>query len=497
MKTNLIVVAVLLTLAGAAAAEPPASYVEWAEGPAKHLMTTEDVAAWTNVQTEDEAKAFIDLFWARRDPTPTTIPNEFRDEFDRRVALADQHFTTKRTRGAMTDRGRTMILLGSPFRIGGKGPQNRAVGMVAGQTEVASPRGQSAMLTWTYASDKKPKFIKTKDLEIMFVDDAGDGQWQFAATARANPEAILYEAAQALIVSPNLTKAPSFETAVAAPVAPGSLKSAALKAAYDRFKSEQKSSVGDAHLTWGEFVTPDGEGFVPVSLYVPASAGIEAGRKLTFFGVVENEAGQVVEIHEEEAVLAASGKDAFVDKSLRLAPGKYTATFGLAADGSPLAINKAEMTVTGLDAKEPAVSDLILSNNAYPLPQAQKMTDPFAFGGLKVVPKGDGQFSTADELWYFVEMRNPGIAETGAPKVMVKMDITGKTDDAKAVNFNFPIQEVEIIPLKGVDNHFGLVQAVPLGDFKPGQYKFKVKVIDSVLKKNYEVEKQFQVGKSS
>jgi len=318
--------------------------------------------------------------------------------------------------------------------------------------------------------------------------------WQFAATARANPEAILYEAAQALIISPNLTKAPFFETAVAAPLAPSSLKSASLKAAYDRFKSEQKLSVGDAHLTWGEFVTPDGEGFVPVSLYVPASAGIEAGRKLTFFGVIENEAGEVVEIHEEEATLAASGKDAFVEKSLRLAPGKYTATFGLAADGSPLAMKKAELTVTGLDAKEPGVSDLILSNNTYPLPQAQKMTDPFAFGGLKVVPKGDGQFSTTDDIWYFVEMRNPGTADAGAPKVQVKIDINGKTDKDRPVKLNFPIQEIATIPMKGVKDHYGLAMSIPLKDFAPGNYTVKIKVIDTVLQKSYTFEKPFSIS---
>lgn len=493
MKTNSIVVAVLLILAGAAAAEPPARYVEWAEGPAKHLMTKEDVVAWKNIQTEDEAKAFVDLFWARRDPTPNTIPNEFRDEFDKRVALADQHFTTKRTRGAMTDRGRTMILLGSPYHIGSKGPQSRAVGMVAGQTDAASTRGQSAMLTWTYAHDKKPKVIKTKDLAILFVDDSGDGQWQFAATARTNPEALLYEAAQALITSPNLTKAPVFETA-AAPVRPTSLRSAALKAAYDQFKSEQKSSVGDAHLTWGEFVTPDGEGFVPVSLYVPASAGMEAGRKLTFFGVVENEAGEVVEIHEEEATLAASGKDAFVDKSLRLAPGKYTATFGLAADGTAVAMNKTEMTITGLDAKAPTVSDLILSNNAFPLPKAQEITDPFAFGGFKVVPKGDGRFSTSDDIWYFVEMRNPGTADAGAPKVQVKIDINGKTDKDRPVKLNFPIQEIATIPMKGVKDHYGLAMSIPLKDFAPGNYTVKIKVIDTVLQKSYTFEKPFSIN---
>lgn len=492
MRKRSIAVALLMVVASAAVAEPP-RYADWFEGPVKHLMTDEEATRFQSIQSQQEAESFMALFWAKRDPTSNTAPNEFRDEFDKRVALADEHFTTKRTRGAMTDRGRALILLGSPFQVGTKGAEARAVGMAAGTGQLVGPRGESAMLTWTYAYDKKPKFIKRKDLEILFVDDAGDGQWQFAATARTNPEAVLRQAVLALILSPRLTKAPVLEVATAAPALPLTFRNISLKAAYDQFKSEQKPALGSAYLTWGEFVTPEGEGFVPVSIYVPAGAGIEAGRKVTFFGVVENAAGEVVEIHEEEATLTASGKDAYVDKSLSLAPGKYVATFGLAADGNPVAINKTEMTITGLDAKEPAVSDMILSNNAYPLPQAQHMTDPFAFGGLKVVPKGDAQFATSDDIWYFVEMRNPGMTGPGAPTVQVKIDINGKTDKEKPVKLNFPVQGIETIPLKGVKDHYALAMSFPLKDFAPGNYTVKIKVIDTVLQKTYNFERHFDI----
>jgi GWxTD domain-containing protein len=489
-------------LAGAASAQLPAQYATWGQSAVKYLMTREEAKAWAGIGSEANAKAFIDLFWAKRDPTPTTPRNEFREDFERRVAAADKTFTTTKTKGSLTDRGQAYILLGEPSTSGGKAGEggarntNQSAGVSPSEITVGGARGASAMTTWTYAGDKKPAFVKRKELEIVFSDERGGGEFEFAITPRGNPATVMQEAANALVLWPDLTKPPTYvdEAAVASPPKATAFRDASLKAAYDKFKAEQKA-VGTAHVTWGEYVTPEGDTFVPVSLYVPASANIAAGRKVTFFGVVENAAGEVVQVLEEDATLGSWGRDAYVDKSLALAPGQYKAAFGVAADGQALALTPANLTVQGLNHADPAISQLILSTNAVPLPQAQKKTDPYAFGGLKVVPKGDGVFATADELYYFMELRNPGVADTGTPNVMVKLDITGKTASGKTEQMNFPISGVDLVPLKGVPNHFALVQAVPLADFEPGQYTIKLKVIDSVLKKTYEAEKQFEVRK--
>src|SRR2546428_1836028 len=76
-------------------------YSDWGDGPAKHLMTKEEMKQWKAIRTDHEAEAFIDLFWARRDPTPDTPRNELREAFEQRVAFADQQFTSHRVRGSM------------------------------------------------------------------------------------------------------------------------------------------------------------------------------------------------------------------------------------------------------------------------------------------------------------------------------------------------------------------------------------------------------------
>jgi GWxTD domain-containing protein len=111
----LLAITMALTLATAARAEPPTRYAGWPNSPVKWLMTAEEQQAWRAVNNDAAARDFIALFWARRDPTPGTPENEFRDEFDHRVAVADIVFSRDpRLRGALSDPGRVFILLGPP-----------------------------------------------------------------------------------------------------------------------------------------------------------------------------------------------------------------------------------------------------------------------------------------------------------------------------------------------------------------------------------------------
>lgn len=114
MRSTLLAITIAMTLATAADAEPPSRYAGWPNGPVKWLMTSEDKKAWRAVNNDAAARYFIALFWARRDPTPGTPENEYRDEFDHRVAVADVVFTRNGTRGALTDPGRVYIVLGPP-----------------------------------------------------------------------------------------------------------------------------------------------------------------------------------------------------------------------------------------------------------------------------------------------------------------------------------------------------------------------------------------------
>ena len=93
---------------------------EWAEGPVRFLLTADERRGYARLLDPVTRSEFVTSFWKERDPKPETASNEFKDEFDRRVAFADSRFTQSETRGSLTDRGMVFILLGPPTYIGRK-----------------------------------------------------------------------------------------------------------------------------------------------------------------------------------------------------------------------------------------------------------------------------------------------------------------------------------------------------------------------------------------
>jgi GWxTD domain-containing protein len=93
---------------------------DWADGPIRFLLTSEERLSFSRLSDPVSRSEYVTAFWKARDPKPETPENEFRDEFERRVAFADSRFTQGETAGSLTDRGMVFILLGPPTYVGQK-----------------------------------------------------------------------------------------------------------------------------------------------------------------------------------------------------------------------------------------------------------------------------------------------------------------------------------------------------------------------------------------
>jgi hypothetical protein len=423
----------------------------------------------------------------------------------------------------MSDRGKILIVVGPPTRVQKQNAAPQSTHNYGATLGDSATPGETARVAnrqvWIYDREKAPDMkMTTPTVEFGFTDQFGNEEWKFERGGKTDPGVQMREMIARSIVSPNLTAVPTYAAAAATaapapaaapmtampmtttpaagPVNATSFKTPTLQSAIADFRNAKSNPYENSiFVTWGEFVTTAGEYFVPVELYVPKSAGLASASAgdLTFFGVVEDAAGKPVAVFEEPAKLTATKDDLFFDKSLSLPAGKFRGTFGLAQAGKPVAIASTDMTLAGtLDKSAPGVSNLILSNNVYPLATAQNANDPFAFGGLKVVPKGDRTFTKQDDLWFFVEVRNPGLNEAQKPTLETKLDITGTTADGKKVAMSFPPEEASLIELKGVPGHYGIGNSYELAQpsFKPGNY---TKVTDKVTKQSYNVQETFRI----
>ena len=508
MKIRNFTIAVLLASAAATAsfAQLSMSKADWARGPVQYFMTKDEVTAWNAIKSDADADKFIALFWARRDPTPATPQNEFREDFDRRVQYADQTFANGRQRGSLTDRGKALILFGAPtraVRTPGR-PVQQSADPTATAIGTQNEDTVGEMQTWIYEGPIAEKMFNAPKVEIRFIDRLNNKDLRME-TPRFDFSGASQRVVIAALTQPNLTAVPTYQPqstpqpqpAAAAPAAPAAptteLKTAALQTAVTDAKAG-KGTAKNAYVSYAEFIAPKGGYYAPFGLYVPASSGLTVDSADTFFGVIEDSTGKRVLAFEEPAKLTASKTDFFVDKSLDLPAGKYTATVGLAKAGTPVIITSGPVELSGATG---ATSRLILSDNVYELTEAAPVKTPFAFGKLKIVPKASMQFTNKDELNYFVELHNPTVdATTNLPKVQMKLDLV----DAKGKTVaGAPLSDAQALPLSGAvgPGEYAIISGIPLSQMAkplpPGEYTLKMRILDTISKQSYNLEQKFRI----
>jgi GWxTD domain-containing protein len=91
-------------------------YKKWLDEDVRYIITDEEKTAFKQLSNDEERDNFIEAFWARRDPTPDTVENEYKEEHYARIAYANEHFAAG-IPGWKSDRGRIYIMYGKPDEI--------------------------------------------------------------------------------------------------------------------------------------------------------------------------------------------------------------------------------------------------------------------------------------------------------------------------------------------------------------------------------------------
>ena len=86
---------------------------KWLNEDVAYIISPEERQAFLQLQNEDEREAFIEEFWQRRNPDPTSSYNQYKEDYYQRFAYANQHFAAG-VPGWRTDRGRIYITWGKP-----------------------------------------------------------------------------------------------------------------------------------------------------------------------------------------------------------------------------------------------------------------------------------------------------------------------------------------------------------------------------------------------
>jgi len=200
-RTLFRIIVCALAIAPSSVAQVSRSYQDWGETAVRYIMMTKEKADWASVKTDADAKAFIELFWARRDPTPMTPPNELRWLFESRIADADKRFGAGKTPGSQTDHGLVYVLLGEPAQIATR---------VAPPPATADNRRFQRPInieTWIYKGDAAAAMAGTRAFDIAFVfqDEKFGAEFELDGPSKRSFESTALAIGKSVLKRPFLT----------------------------------------------------------------------------------------------------------------------------------------------------------------------------------------------------------------------------------------------------------------------------------------------------
>jgi GWxTD domain-containing protein len=503
MKRSIPALLALVLLASVAlpAAAALDKFKDWDKSPEfQYLATDAEKKDWKKVSTDDEAEKFVALFWARRDPDIKTPRNEFRERFEALVKLADERFAMGKKRGALTERGRLLVLVGPPKEIAAKADSsaNTPFGGTQGAGGVAGTGGGAAM-TYTFVYDKAhlPPWATMQSQDIRFIVDVGLGTESLVDMGPARQ--LENKAVEVALVNKDLKTVPTYKTRedieaeqkAAVEAAKGPALSPASKAAIDGLQKEPFGPLAVLPLAYR-----DGATRLNVQLYAAGSAvGTGEGARLAI--VARSADGTEAARVDEDAKLQKSHGDFFADRALRVLPGDYdVAAVLLDGSGKVLVSGRRTVNVPPLPT-DFAASPLVVAVNDFPS-DGPKADDPFTFSARRFVVKGDGKLDPADGLSYAVRVYNPPV-DPVSHTVTIKRTIKLKPKGQPAIDVPTPPEEAQKVPEQKeggalvLDLAGGVIET-NLGQYlKANDYELRVSLIDVATQKKIDLVAPFSV----
>lgn len=504
-------------------------YKTWLEQDVRWLITDTEAQAFKHLSNDEERDSFIENFWQRRNPSPDSPDNEFRDEVYARIAYANEHFAAGKP-GWMTDRGHIYIAYGKPDNIDSHpsgGQYQRPMDEGGGSTATFP------FETWHY------RYLEGigDNIDLEFVDTCQCGDYHYTID-RSEKDALKHVPGAGLTQSEesgqsekkdrfsnggleNLGKGPfsqqnqskqfdRLDTA-AKIMAPPPIKFQDLM----QFMASSKILTGppfqfDVRTDYVK-VTNDTV-IVPITVQIKNSDitfntkdGVSVG-KVEIQGRISNMThktvqsfGKSVQVDTPSELLPAKQKGASVyGDSLALRPGLYKVDVVIKDVNNPDHIGRwtRSLNVPKFDDDILGHSSLILADEMYRVPSKEIGTGSFVIGDTHVrprVPTGGAaippKFSRGQSLNFWMQVYNLGIDEKSKQNdATIHYEITNLTTNKPVLN-----TQESTTNLSPNAEQLTLEKSLPLTSLEPGQYRLSIKVNDVVSNHQTEESAKFSV----
>jgi GWxTD domain-containing protein len=501
-------------------------YKKWLDEDVVYIITPEERTAFKQLSNDEERDNFIENFWQRRDPTPDTEENEFKEEHYRRIAYANEHFAAG-VPGWRTDRGRMYIVYGPPDEIDSHpsgGTYERPIEEGGGETSTF-PFEQ-----WRY------RYIEGIGQEIImeFVDTCMCGDYHMTID-RSEKDALLMTPNAGLTLYEQMgmaNKTQRFNGGMER-LGLGPLSSQESAKEFDRLeqyaKLQQAPPVKFADLTEevnskiilnpmpfdvrSDFVkVTDDTVLVPVTIQMKNrditfvnKDGVQRGT-VNIYAKLSTLTGKIVQTFEDTVqvdvpaeLLPRTAENASVYwKAVPLRPGLYKLYIAVKdVNGDRKGVWSRSINVPEYSEDKLASSSLIVADEMQPVPTKDIGTGSFVIGTMKVrprVPAADGKPAVFNRekdqnVNFWMQVYNLNVDQkTHKPSATFEYDIINLATNKPVV------QTTESTETMGnVGEQVTLQKKIKAAVLQPGLYKIEIKVNDNISKQTVDPSAVFQV----
>lgn len=478
---------------------------KWLNEDASYIITDEEKAAFKGLKTDEEREQFIEQFWLRRDPSPDTIENEYREEHYRRIAYSNERYASGKP-GWKTDRGRIYITHGKPDEIESHpsgGSYERPFEEGGGTTstypfEIWRYRyidgiGNDVMLEFvdpTLSGEYRLTIDPSEKDALMFVPGAGltldeemnggDKTGRFTRTdgtrmAEGAGRSIRYNQFERLNLLANVFKPPEVKFKDLESIV-------STKLSFNLLPFNLRTDF--IRVTEETVLTPITVQLLNKDLAFQDQQGVHRAM-INVYGRVTSINGRVAQVFEDVITQdfptalfnSALERTSVYQKVIPLRPGLYKLDLVLKdiQSGNVGTVNQRLSVPRYLDEKL-ATSSLILADLVEPLPPKQVASGPFILGNSKVRPNVTEKFDRARDLNIWLQVYNLKVEEgTFKPSATVETLITHNGREVQ--------KTVDLATeLSGAAQQLTLQKKLDLKAFEPGEYSVQIRVTDNLSK---------------
>lgn len=147
---------------------------KWLDEEVPYIISQNEKEIFKSLATSEQRDEFIRNFWKRRDPSPMTPVNQFKEEHYRRIEYANRRYF-EGTAGWRSDRGRVYIMFGPPdfFETNPGGGRGFLF-------DVSGPTAEFPSEVWTYRFIPGLKLRQTR-IDFTFVNYYNSGKYQLTS----------------------------------------------------------------------------------------------------------------------------------------------------------------------------------------------------------------------------------------------------------------------------------------------------------------------------